>query len=67
MGHKNSYNNQQQRESSERDSIINGLNDYSRYEGSMSRANLDNRANLDSSKLTNQFNQSRASNINALG
>lgn len=51
------------RDNSERDSIINGLNDYSRHEASKSRINMD------SSKMvnfTNAFNQSRASNTSAL-
>ncbi len=37
------------------------MNDYSRHEGSRSRINLD------SSKVGNGFNQSRMSNVNALG
>ncbi len=50
------------RDISERDSIINGLNDYSRHEVSKSRMNLDG----SKMNFTNAFNQSRASNNSAL-
>lgn len=56
MSQNNNY-----KDSSERDSIINGLNDYSRHEASRSRINLDG------SKMGNGFNQSRMSNVSALG
>lgn len=50
------------RDISERDSIINGLNDYSRQEASKSRINMDG----SKMNFTNAFNQSRASNNSAL-
>lgn len=50
------------RDISERDSIINGLNDYSRHQASRSRINLDG----SKMNFTNAFNQSRASNNSVL-
>lgn len=50
------------RDISERDSIINGLNDYSRQEASKSRIHMDG----SKMNFTNAFNQSRASNNSAL-
>lgn len=57
-------NNQQAnyRDISDRDSIINGLNDYGRQEATRSRVNLDN----SKMNFTNTINQSRISNTNAL-
>lgn len=57
----NNHTHKDYKDSSERDSIINGLNDYSRHDASRSRINLDNSKIIN----TNTFNQSRmSSNIN---